>query len=217
MKNNRFKRPRTDKEREEYALQYTPLVHKIVNQNLSKSPLTREDLLGYGFMGLADAMNTYKEGGSQTFLQYAAYRIYYFIMNGTYETGHIVRFSAYQQDQAKKKGLPTFISKRLRCYTDDNGNEHWNIPKLTCEQPMTTMEEAMAHLQAFVESRFSSRDADVFFSTFGLGGHEEVSGVTLAKKYGVTSASITYINQRIIKAIRNDEGVREELEELLKA
>jgi len=210
-----FKRPQTQKEKDELARQYTPLVHKIVMQNLDKSPLSYDDLLGFGFEGLADAMNTYKEGTGQSFLQYAAYRIYYFIKNGTYDQGHIVKFSAYQQQQAKEKGLPTFISKPIVTTTDENGEEHWNIPEPSVDPDKTSVAKALQDLQEFIETRFSSRDADVFFSTFGLAGREEVTRVTIAKRYKVTSASITYINQRIIRAINSDECLREELEDLL--
>lgn len=214
-KEPQFKKPITEAERNECARQYTPLVHKIANQNKDKLPLTYEDIVGFGFEGLADAMNTYKEGTGQSFLQYAAYRIYYAIMNGNNKEGHIVKFSSYQQQLARKEGRPTFIHQRIVASTGPDDEIHYNIPEPSCQPVTVTLPHALNHLEEFVKEHFSERDADVFFQTFGLGDREEVPRVRIAEQYHVTSASITYINQRIIKAIKADAVVGEELRTLL--
>ena len=203
--NVQFKRPTTQKEREEYANQYTPLVYKIANQNKDKTPLTYDDIIGFGFEGLADAMNTYNPDSGQSFLQYAAYRIYYFIMNGTNREGHIVTFSNYQQKKAKAEGRPTYIHQSIISRTDSDGEEHWNIPEPSVDPDRTSVDNALEDIRIFVTSHFSARDADIFFQTFGLGDKEDVPRTQIAKQYKVSSAAITYVNQRIITAIRSDE------------
>ena len=213
--NVQFKRPTTQKEREEYANQYTPLVYKIANQNKDKTPLTYDDIIGFGFEGLADAMNTYNPDSGQSFLQYAAYRIYYFIMNGTNREGHIVTFSNYQQKKAKAEGRPTYIHHSIISRTDSDGEEHWNIPEPSVDPDRTSVDNALEDIRIFVTSHFSARDADIFFQTFGLGDKEDVPRTQIAKQYKVSSAAITYVNQRIITAIRSDEVLCEELEDLL--
>lgn len=213
--NVQFKRPTTQKEREEYANQYTPLVYKIANQNKDKTPLTYDDIIGFGFEGLADAMNTYNPDSGQSFLQYAAYRIYYFIMNGTNREGHIVTFSNYQQKKAKAEGRPTYIHQSILSRTDSDGEEHWNIPEPSVDPDRTSVDNALEDIRIFVTSHFSARDADIFFQTFGLGDKEDVPRTQIAKQYKVSSAAITYVNQRIITAIRSDEVLCEELEDLL--
>lgn len=213
--NVQFKRPTTQKEREEYANQYTPLVYKIANQNKDKTPLTYDDIIGFGFEGLADAMNTYNPDSGQSFLQYAAYRIYYFIMNGTNREGHIVTFSNYQQKKAKAEGRPTYIHQSIISRTDSDGEEHWNIPEPSVDPDRTSVDNALEDIRIFVTSHFSARDADIFFQTFGLGDKEDVPRTQIAKQYNVSSAAITYVNQRIITAIRSDEVLCEELEDLL--
>lgn len=213
--NVQFKRPTTQKEREEYANQYTPLVYKIANQNKDKTPLTYDDIIGFGFEGLADAMNTYNPDSGQSFLQYAAYRIYYFIMNGTNREGHIVTFSNYQQKKAKAEGRPTYIHQSIISRTDSDGEEHWNIPEPSVDPDRTSVDNALEDIRIFVTSHFSARDADIFFQTFGLGDKEDVPRTQIAKQYKVSSAAITYVNQRIITAIRRDEVLCEELEDLL--
>lgn len=210
-----FKKPTTEREREMYAKQYTPLVYKIANQNKDVSPLAYEDLLGFGFEGLADAMNTYRENTGQTFLQYAAYRIYYFIKNGTNREGHIVSFSDYQQKKARAEGRPTYLFHRIMSKTDENGEEHWNIPEPSVDPERVGVGKALADLRAFVSARFSKRDTDIFFKTYGLGKEDDVPRVQIAKEYHVSSAAITYVNQRIIKSIQEDDTMREELEDLL--
>lgn len=213
--NDHFRKPMTEREKEEYARQYTPLVYKIVNQNKDKSPLTYEDLLGFGFEGLADAMNTYREDSGQSFLQYAGYRIFYFIMNGTNKEGHIVSFSDYQQKKAREEGRPTFISQRIVSKTDENGDEHWNIPEPSVNPDIVGVGQALEDIKIFVASHFSQRDTDIFFQTFGLGVQDDVPRVQIAKQYKISSAAITYVNQRIINAIREEVSLREELEDLL--
>ena len=213
--NVRFKRPTTQREREEYANQYTPLVYKIANQNKDKTPLTYDDIIGFGFEGLADAMNTYNPDSGQSFLQYAAYRIYYFIMNGTNREGHIVTFSNYQQKKAKAEGRPTYIHQSILSRMDSDGEEHWNIPEPSVDPDRTSVDNALEDIRIFVTSHFSARDADIFFQTFGLGDKEDVPRTQIAKQYKVSSAAITYVNQRIITAIRSDEVLCEELEDLL--
>ena len=213
--NVQLKRPTTQKEREEYANQYTPLVYKIANQNKDKTPLTYDDIVGFGFEGLADAMNTYNPDSGQSFLQYAAYRIYYFIMNGTNREGHIVTFSNYQQKKAKAEGRPTYIHQSILSRTDSDGEEHWNIPEPSVDPDRTSVGNALEDIRIFVTSHFSARDADIFFQTFGLGDNEDVPRTQIAKQYKVSSAAITYVNQRIITAIRSDEALCEELEDLL--
>lgn len=210
-----FKKPANDAERETYARQYTPLVYKIANQNRDKTPLAYEDVLGFGFEGLTDAMNTYKENSGQTFLQYAAWRIYYFIMNGTNREGHIVQFSDYQQKKAKAEGRSTYIYQPIVSKVDENGDEHWNIPEPSIDPNKQDVGKALEDIRCFVKSHFTKRDADIFFQTFGLGVKDDVPRVQIAKQYKVSSAAITYVNQRIIKAIKEDDALREELEDLL--
>lgn len=210
-----FKKPANDTEREAFARQYTPLVYKIANQNRDKTPLAYEDVLGFGFEGLTDAMNTYKENSGQTFLQYAAWRIYYFIMNGTNREGHIVQFSDYQQKKARAEGRSTYIYQPIVSKVDENGDEHWNIPEPAVDPNKPDVSKALEDIRCFVKSHFTKRDADIFFQTFGLGVKDDVPRVQIAKQYKVSSAAITYVNQRIIKAIKEDDALREELEDLL--
>ena len=210
-----FKKPTNEQEREKYAVLYTPLVHKIANQNKDKLPLPYEDLVGFGFEGLTKAMNDYKEGGTQSFLQYAAYCIYYAMTNGANNEGHIVKFSSYQQEKARKEGRPTYIHQRIMTTVGADGEEHYNIPEPAEGPKLVDLGTTLTHLEEFVQTHFSTRDADVFFQSFGLGDREEVPRVQIAKQYNVTSASITYINQRSIRAIKADELVGGELESLL--
>jgi len=214
-KKNIFRKPINEQERNAYAKQFTPLVYKIANQNKDKLPLTYEDLIGFGFEGLTMAMNNYKEGGSQSFLQYAAYQIYYAMSNGANNEGHIVKFSSYQQEKARKEGRTTYICQRIMTTLGSDGEEHYNIPEPSCAPSGPSSPTVIDHLEAFVKDHFSERDADVFFQTFGLAERKEVPMVQIAKQYNVTSASITYINQRIIKAIKSNEIVYEELKEIM--
>ena len=75
-----------------------------------------DDVIGFAEEGLVDAMNTYNPNKGQSFKSYAAYRILYFIQNGSNSQGHTVKFSAYMQKKkmrAKKK-MRSQMKMRLR-------------------------------------------------------------------------------------------------------
>ena len=176
-KDDKFKKPITSKEREEYAKKYTPLVYKIANQNKDKLPN---------------------------------------ILCGANNEGHIVKFSAYQQEKAKKENKSTFIWQRMvSTARDEDGCENYDTIFPPVKPQSTTLPDTLEHLEKFVKENCKEKDVDIFFSTFGLAGHKEVTGVELAKKYGVSSAAITYGNRRVINTIRKNQELYEELEELL--
>lgn len=206
----------TEEKKTKLFKQYEPLIYKIVNQMSENSPLSYEDVYGFALQGFVNAMNNYKEGTSQSFKQYAAYQMRYAILNGSSEQGHIVKFSAYQQAKAKEEGKSTFIWQRISHSISDDGEERWNIPEPSIEPQFEYNEgRTMEHICSFVSKKFNPRDTDIFFKSFGLNNIEMISKVQIAKQYNLSSASITLINQKIIKEIKKDPVLLDELQDML--
>ena len=202
--------------REQLAKQYQPLVYKIARQQFSKTALCPDDVIGFAELGLVDALNTYKPGRGQTFKQYLGYRILYFIQNNSNEYGHIVKFSAYMQNKVREAGQSTWIRRSIDIHTDEDGTEHCSIPVPSYEEPFVNPEHTFEELFTIIEHKFSERDCIIFYSIYGLRGYEKKKGTELAKEYNCSGTNITLIVQKIIKYIKTQEELMEELRECLK-
>lgn len=202
-------------ERERVVKQYQPLVWKIVRQQLKKTALSQDDVLGFAEEGLVDAMNTYDSTRGQTFHQYAAYRILYFIQNGSNTQGHTVTFSAYMQKKAKERGESTWIMKSIEARVDDQGEEHYNIPVPSCSMYISSIDDILQELYSFIEHKFSERDCTIFYKSLGLKQYEVYSGVELAKYYKCSSPNISLIIKKIVKYIRGNSKMMDLLSSML--
>ena len=213
----------TTQEKEELAKKYQPLVYKIALQWIGKLPLTFGDILGYGNMGLAKALNEYnpdkinKDGnkGSQTFQQYAAYSILHSILNGSNQEGHIVKFSAYQQKKRREQGESTHIMKSIDINVGPDGDYRLNIPEIGEEDKYIGLKDVYSRLYDRIESKFSKRDCDIFYKVLGLKDYKIVKGTDLAKQYHIAPCTITIIKNKIVNYIKQDEELCDELYELV--
>lgn len=210
--------------REEIALQYQPLVHKITNQWKDRLPLTQQDILGFAEQGLVVAINTYDpkkknkntgKVGKQTFKQYAAWCILHEILNGANNEGHIVKMSAYHQKKRKESGSSTYIYKSINIAYDDEGEYRGNIPELSETDPYIGMSDVYNKLYTHIEQNFSKRDCDVFYRFYGLKNKEPEQGKKIAESYDISPCTVTLITKKIIKSIQQNPDLCEELEELL--
>lgn len=204
-----------ERQRDRIVRQYQPLVHKIAKQQQDKTALSMDDVIGFAEEGLVDAMNTYNPDKGQSFKSYAAYRILYFIQNGSNSQGHTVKFSAYMQKKVKDEGKSTWIMKTIDVRTDEDGNEHYNIPVPSCEMILTNPEDIYRDLFSMIENKFSKRDCKIFYQSFGLKRYKQHKGIELAKKYGCSSTNITLINKKIIRYIQGQPVIMDRLSEML--
>ena len=202
--------------REQIARQYQPLVYKIARQQFGKTALCPDDVIGFAEMGLVDAMNTYRSDKGQTFKQYLGYRILYFIQNNSNEYGHIVKFSAYMQNKAREAGQSTWIRKSIDMYVGDDGHEYSNIPIPSYEESLVNEESVFNNLFSTIERKFNARDCNIFYRVYGLNGFEQTKGTELAKEYNCSGTNITLITKKIIKYIRTQKELLEELKDCFK-
>jgi len=222
----------TEKGRTKIVAQYTPLVHKIINQWLGKSNLGVDDLLSVAYEGITYAMNSFGkrkvrgEDGkwveaekdekvvSYSFKQYAAYCIDNAIREEIKHKSHLVRVPASQQTKERiekgfnKKSYAVSGEKKVGHDSDGNGKTLFDYID-TGENgykgvDSEDLEKLWKYVYTKLSENFNERDLDIFYSLFGLNGHKQIKGKDLAKKYGIVASAITPIKLKIIKFIKND-------------
>lgn len=201
---------------DEQIKQYVPLINKIIQQMLAKKlPLMYDDMLGYGYEGLMYAYRTFREGTSQNFTQYAAWCIRNFIFTGMNEEGRVIKFNAYHQKKAEAND-ETLVIKSISSFYDDNDNADDKLGFLSRDDEYVNLEEVADVIIKYVNEHFSQRDADIFISSMGF-DCGKIKGKDLAQKYGISSASVTIINKKIIRNIRSNPQLMKYIEEFLEA
>lgn len=185
----------------EQVMKYEPLVHKIAKQLQGSSNMPYEDLVGFGFEGLLNAFNTYRDNEKQTFIQYAGWQIRYAILNANNNEGNLVKYSYYHQK--KDSGMSVkFI---------DNDDSSLQLEyESGCDVLMVRKQ-----LYKELELNFSARDCDIFYRTYGLKEYDYEKSKDIAQMYNISSASVTIINQKIIAYIKHNENLMDILSELL--
>ncbi len=208
--------------RNEIAQQYRPLVIKVANQIASKSGVNVEDCISAGNVGLVYAIDNYDEKSSQTFTQYSAYMIRFFILNDLNDNAHTIRVNRDQQKSLQSKGMSINLTSSLDAEIPNADGE------TTLQRYVKGDDESSIYMSIDpdedaqwsslinkLETVFNKRDMDIFCSTFGLQGREELKGKDLAKKYGVSAAAVTQVRNKIINYLRKDKEMRSMLVNLM--
>jgi lipopolysaccharide assembly outer membrane protein LptD (OstA) len=72
------------------------------------------------------------------------------------------------------------------------------------------------YLYSRLEDEFSYRDCEIFYKTFGLKEFDVEKGMDIAKQYDISAGLVSQKVSKIIKWIRKDNELCEQLSELLK-
>lgn len=198
------------------AKEFRPLMAKIVNQWDGQCPLDRELLYMQAEYGLVYAMNHFKEGTSQNFIQYAAWCMRNWILNGIAEFGSTVRINPGRRKKMLDEGESVYVTVPI----ERDGSQEPEINRYICQNPeeiefeTVPKETVMKRLTDFVDSRFNERAKDIFYSTYELKGHKKMKGVELCKKYNCTAPLISQINRSVIDAIRENKSLMEVLDSI---
>ena len=213
QKNLNLKDP---KERERLVIQYKNLMFKIVNQYVGKLPLPFDDIVGAAMEGFTKAMNSYKTGTSQSFQQYAGWCMRNNILTSANEEGHVVKFNAYQQKKAKERGESTFITQSISNIYEETQEDKLEILGIE-DSKMDNLdeEEVFSDLFSWLEYNFSKRDCEIFYLFFGLNGRIQTKGIDIAKQFNVSAATVTVTNKKIIKKLKENDNLLDELRDLL--
>lgn len=206
-----------DVEKNELVKQYEPLINKITKQFFTNVLCEWDDLKSYAYEGFAMAIQKYDgERSEMSFTQYAAYAIRNNILTSLNNESRTVKMSDYQQKSAIKSGLTLFNTISIDHTSDnDEDNKSRKIVLGATVSDGFSNGDVFEYLYSRIESEFPKRDCEMFYLTFGLKDHDVTKNKDIAKMYGVSEGLPCQKVMKIIKWIRKDSELCEQLSELL--
>lgn len=207
----------TQTEKNKLAIQYEGLVNKMTYQFASKIAMDWNDIKSMAYEGLALAIEQYdSERSSMNFMQFAAFAIRNNILTSLDNEARTIKMSAYNQKKAKEEGITNY---KIRI--DLQVNQPDDDSKAIKEMVLGTYEDAkfadgdvFETIYEMLGEKFSARDCEIFFRTFGLNGYEEEKCKDIAKMFELSIGMVSIINKKIIKYIRSNENMCELLANL---
>lgn len=214
----------SNKGRDAIVKKYLPLVEKIVKQYSEKSNLSKEDLRSAALLGLVNAMDNYKnpeemaaagKEGNQSFTQYAAYRIKQQILTDMTNYGTNVKISNHFRKKISSTG--DVIDKEFSIDSirgKDEDGEPISIDRflgLSEEDDQFSMREKQEFYEKIfkrIESKFSSRDCNMFYRVWGINGYDREKVKDIAKELGISEPAVTQACKRIIKFAAADKEIQ---------
>lgn len=183
----------TDKERNEITKQYFPLINKLTNQYIegNDSELVR----GAAEYGFAYALNTYKEGTSQSFLQYAAWCMRNFILNDIKAYSSVVRNEPNSQYYSDCEELSDKLA-----YEDGHCADDYD--------------RIISIIRERIEAKYNIEKCEMLYHSMELFGYKKMTLKELSAQYGISQPGIKQMNDRIINFIRSDEELLREVSDL---
>ena len=207
----------TEKERNELAKQYEPLVNKLTKQYTSRIQVEWNVVKSMAQEGLVIAMNSYDETKSKmTFTQFAAFAIRNNIVSKLDEELRTVKLSSYAQKKVKEAGESLFntvsIDQPIPADADIKPRE---IVMGMYENAKFDDGDVYDYLYSRIDEKFTERDCKIFYKTFGLKGEEEMKGKDIAAEMGISEGLVSQKVKKIVTWIRKDNELCEMLSNLL--
>ena len=220
-----------EKEKNELVIKYEPLVNKLTKQFVDKVHAPWDDIKSMAYEGLAIAMNTYdSERSSMTFTQFAGFAIRNNILTSLNNELRTVKLSAYAQKKAIEMGEAVFntvsidadrektynnsgqgVDYAYNCCVNDLGGGLYSLATNATFADGDVFETLYSKL----EEKFSQRDCEIFYMTFGLKNYDIIKGKDIAEHFNISRSSVSIKINVIISYIRKDEDLMEILANLL--
>lgn len=201
--------------RNQLAIQFEPLVNKIVGQQMKILKTDWDTLKSMGYEGLVLAMNQYDPGRSKmTFTQYAAFAILNNIRNCSCEELHTVKLTSYTQDLIKRGQIAgtTFATISMQACINPDAEETNQNREMKCGCYVSAKfanGDPMETLRMEVLDHCNPKDAECFFHYYGVCGYEELTVMALAERMGVTSGRISQRIKKVLDYIKGNESLME--------
>lgn len=198
----------SDKGKRDVIKMYTPLVHKIVNQFVGKSKLTKPELMSAALMGFNDAINNWNPNADKavSFKTFASYCVRQQILNDINEYGHTLSGTSWYAAEKAKKGEVKLDATSLDSFMNDDGD--WNndhLAALGAEDKDKDDTEHWKKVYKAIEDKFKVRDVDIFYRYFGLNGRKKEKSKDIAKSYGMSEGNIrNSVINKILAFLRTD-------------
>lgn len=231
----------TERGREACARQYANLVTAIASK-YKGAGLDWNGLVSAGYMGLTRAMNDYhkpeeyvdvedglsndekkevKKNKTQSFKQYAGWRIRFQILNDLNDLSRTVKIGQYQYEKNKGEGNvgANFNTVQIDRTIDDEGNTM--VDRMT---DLSNDSEAFKdrntdkkweQVYKLIDDRFSVRTASIFYKTFGLHGYKKMKQVDIGKEYNITGAAVNMACKDVLKFLKSNRKTMMLLQDLL--
>jgi len=208
--------------------QYSKLAVAIAAKYRGKCGLDWNSLVSAANMGLVKAMNDYKRPVHSdveddkmkklSFKQYAGYRIKQQILNDINNYSRTVRVTQHGFEKAEREGR-SFTTVRLDWTNDDgeNGNLADKLPGMTTDPAAGRVKDSgqMEKIFDMIDKKFPDKTTSIFYSYFGLHGYKKMTGVELAKQYGITGAAVSQRVKSVVTWLQSDKKTRPLLQEIL--
>ena len=211
----------TELEKNKFVIKYEPLVNKLTRQFVDKVKAPWEEIKSMAYEGLAIAMKSYDSDRSKmNFTQYAAFAIRNNILTSLNNELRTVKLSAYAQKKAVEMGEAIFntVSIDSAC-TSDNENTGISSAKYwaSLSEPAKFDDgDIFETLYSKLEEKFSPRDCEIFYMTFGLKDYDIIKGKDIAENFNISRSSVSIKVNMIISYIRKDNELIEILANLIK-
>lgn len=222
--------------RNQIAKKYEPLIHKIAKQFMGKSELSYEDLISAGNVGLIHAMNKYGKKSNKnvadletivgkTFTQYAAFMIRISILEDIKNLSQIVRIPISQQNAERRETgrntkSNTVSGDKEISSSGDEGNKSLfdyigGTDNATRGIDNEDVEKLWKKFFKTLEEKFDKTTLDIWYSSFGVNGHEKMKKKDIAAKYGLVPSNISYYLYRVNTFIKTDKKMMEMMNDIL--
>lgn len=222
--------------RNQIAKKYEPLIHKIAKQFMGKSELSYEDLISAGNVGLIHAMNKYGKKSNKnvadletivgkTFTQYAAFMIRISILEDIKNLSQIVRIPISQQNAERRETgrntkSNTVSGDKEISSSGDEGNKSLfdyigGTDNATRGIDNEDVEKLWKKFFKKLEEKFDKTTLDIWYSSFGVNGHEKMKKKDIAAKYGLVPSNISYYLYRVNTFIKTDKKMMEMMNDIL--
>lgn len=210
----------SDEVRNKLAIQFEPLVNKIVGQQYRILKADWDVLKSMAYEGLADAMNKYDPTRSKmTFTQYAAFAMLNSIRNSSSTELHVVAMTSYMQNKVRNGEIPgsTFetmsIDSCVRADTDERPSNEAQYGLF--EQASFEDGDIIKTLCDDLKTNCNATDVYCFMHYYGLLDCPETPVKDLADTFGVTSGRISQRIKKVEKYIKSNEDLLDILRSLL--
>lgn len=207
----------TEIEESKLVLKYEPLVNKLVKQFYDQVQCPWNDLKSMAYEGLAIAIHKYDSNRSKmSFTQYAAFAIRNNILTCLDEELRTVRLSAYAQKKVIERGGTTFntISIDQPYHGDDERTPRESVMNMYEDEKFSNG-DVFNYLYDRLDDKFSERDCNIFYMTFGLKGYSETKGRDIAKSLNISEGLVSQRLKKVITFIRQDSDLCEMLGSLI--
>lgn len=203
--------------------QYEPLINKLTKQFTSKVKIDWQSVKSMAYEGFVLAMMNFDDEKSKlSFKQFAGWSIRNNILSSLDKELRTVSMSAYAQKKAIDSGEATFNSVSLSIVSGEeniNGDDNETIAREykygVFEKDKFSDGDPYEYLYSRIEDKFSEKDCEIFYRSFGLHGYDDEKGKDIAIRFGVSEGLISQKIKKIILFIRKDNELIEMLSNLV--